>query len=206
MKLDRFFAPFTPPPNTNVVDVLDYWASQRPDQAAFYFSDGEGNDEQITYAQLQQASRSIAVALMERQLTGKQALLMFPPGLDFVKAFFGCMCAGVVAVPAFTPRRNRNVKRLQAISDDAEARVALTVADVRDRAAGMLDDTPSLKELEWLAVDRIPMTQATLGFARFHVRSTGTAAVHIGFYRDTQRSHADPSQHHVQRDGDRLFV
>ena len=160
MKLDRFFAPFTPPPNTNVVDVLDYWASQRPDQAAFYFSDGEGNDEQITYAQLQQASRSIAVALMERQLTGKQALLMFPPGLDFVKAFFGCMCAGVVAVPAFTPRRNRNVKRLQAISDDAEARVALTVADVRDRAAGMLDDTPSLKELEWLAVDRIPMTQA----------------------------------------------
>ena len=46
---------------------------------------------------------------------------MFPPGLDFVKAFYGCMCAGVVAVPAFTPRRNRNVKRLQAISDDAEA-------------------------------------------------------------------------------------
>ena len=156
MNLDRFFAPYTPPPTTNIVDVLDYWAAERPEQVAFYFSDGEGNDEQITYAQLQQASRSIAVALMQRGLTGKQALLMFPPGLDFVKAFFGCMCAGAVAVPAFTPRRNRNVKRLQAISDDAEAQVALTVADVRDRSVGILDDTPSLKELEWLAVDEIP--------------------------------------------------
>ena len=101
MNLDRFFAPYTPPPTTNIVDVLDYWAAERPEQVAFYFSDGEGSDEQITYAQLQQASRSIAVALMQRGLTGKQALLMFPPGLDFVKAFFGCMCAGTVAVPAF---------------------------------------------------------------------------------------------------------
>ena len=67
---------------------------------------------------------------------------MFPPGLDFVKAFFGCMYAGAVAVPAFTPRRNRNVKRLQAISDDAEAAVAMTVADVRDRTVGAFDDTP----------------------------------------------------------------
>jgi 8-amino-7-oxononanoate synthase/acyl carrier protein len=137
------------------VDVLDYWAAERPQQVAFYFSDGEGNDQQITYAQLQRASRATAVALSERGLSGKQALLMFPPGLDFVRAFFGCMCAGSVAVPAFTPRRNRNVKRLQAISDDAEAMVALTVADVRDRAVGILDDTPSLKELEWLAVDEL---------------------------------------------------
>ncbi len=159
MNLDRFFAPFTPPPDTNIVDVLDHWAAERPNQVAFYFSDGEGNDEQITYAQLQQASRGVAAALVQRDLTGKQALLMFPPGLDFVKAFYGCMCAGVVAVPAFTPRRNRNVRRLQAISDDAEARIALTVADVCDRTEGMLDETPNLMELEWLAVDKIPPLQ-----------------------------------------------
>ena len=85
---------------------------------------------------------------------------MFPPGLEFVKAFYGCMYAGVVAVPAFTPRRNRNVQRLQAISDDAEASVALTVADVRDRAMGMLDETPSLQTLDWLAVDEIPVDLA----------------------------------------------
>ena len=66
MNLDRFFTPHTPPPNTNIVDVLDYWAAERPDQVAYYFSDGEGNDKQITYAQLQRASRSVALALLQR--------------------------------------------------------------------------------------------------------------------------------------------
>lgn len=156
MNLDRFFAPYLPPPSTTIVDVLDHWAQERPDQVAFYFSDGEeGNDDQLTYRQLQLACRSIAVELMRRGLPGERAILMFPPGLDFVKAFFGCLYAGVVAVPAFTPRRNRNVKRLQAISDDAQASLAMTVADVRDRALGMLDDTPGLRGLDWMAVDEI---------------------------------------------------
>ena len=156
MNLDRFFAPHSPPPNTNIVDVLDHWASERPDQVAFYFSDGDGAEDRITYAQLQRASRGIAAEMLRRGLSGHRAILMFPPGLDFVKAFCGCMYAGVVAVPAFTPRRNRNVQRLQAISDDARASVALTVADVVDRTEGMLDETPSLRDLDWLAVDEIP--------------------------------------------------
>lgn len=156
MNLDRFFAPYSPPPCTNIVDVLDHWARQRPHQVAFYASDGDGGEEQITYAELQRACRGIAAEMLRRGLAGHRALLMFPPGLDFVKAFYACMCAGVVAVPAFTPRRNRNVQRLQAISDDAEASVALTVADVRDRTVGMLDETPNLQTLDWLAVDEIP--------------------------------------------------
>ena len=52
------------------------------------------------------------------------------PGLDFIAAFFGCLYAGVVAVPAYPPRRNRSLARIQAIVDDAEAKVALTTAPV----------------------------------------------------------------------------
>ena len=160
MNLDRFFAPYSPPPRTNIVEVLDHWVLERPHQVAYYFSDGDGGEERITYAELQRACRAIAAEMLRRGLAGHRALLMFPPGLEFVKAFYGCMCAGVVAVPAFTPRRNRNVQRLQAISDDAEASVALTVADVRDRAMRMLDETPSLRTLDWLAVDEIPLDLA----------------------------------------------
>lgn len=155
VNLDRFFAPYSPPPGTTIVDVLEHWARHRPTQVAFYFSDGDGGEERITYAELQRASRRIAGEMLRRGLVGHRALLMFPPGLEFVKAFYGCLYAGVVAVPAFTPRRNRNVQRLQAISDDAEASVALTVADVRDRAVGMLDETPTLQTLDWLAVDEL---------------------------------------------------
>jgi 8-amino-7-oxononanoate synthase/acyl carrier protein len=160
VNLDRFFAPYSPPPGNTIVDVLNHWSQQRPNEVAYYFSDGEGNDDQITYRQLQEASHAIAAELTGRGFAGERAILMFPPGLEFVKAFYGCLSAGVVAVPAFTPRRNRNVKRLQAISDDAQARLALTVAEVRDRAVGMLDDTPRLRDLDWVAVDQIPPSQA----------------------------------------------
>lgn len=163
MNLNRFFAPFAPPPHSHIVEVLDHWAAERPGQVAFYFSDGDGLDEQITYAELQRASRAVAGELLSRGLAGERALLMFPPGLDFVIAFYGCLSAGVVAVPAYTPRRNRNVQRLQAISDDAEASIALTVADVRDRTADALDDTPSLRALEWLAVDQVKHAAADPG-------------------------------------------
>jgi 8-amino-7-oxononanoate synthase/acyl carrier protein len=185
VNLERFFAPLTPPPNTHLVDCLRYWTEIQPAEPAFYLTDGEQEETCLSYAELDRASRAIAADLMGRGLTGERALLMFPPGLDFVKAFFGCLYAGVVAVPAFTPRRNRNVKRLQAISDDASAKVALTVADVRDRAQGMLDETPSLKELAWLAVEEmdegradqwqpLPLTGKDLALLQYTSGSTGT--------------------------------
>ncbi len=159
MNLDRFLSPFSPP-TSHLVDVLRYWADQQPDQVAFYLFDGEQAESRLTFSELERASRAIAVDLIDRGCAGERAILMFPPGLEFVKAFFGCLFAGVVAVPAFTPRRNRNVKRLQAISDDAEAKLALTVSDVRKRALKMLDETPRLKELDWVAVDQVDLEQA----------------------------------------------
>ena len=74
-------------------------------------------------------------------LEGERALLLYPAGLDFIAAFFGCLYAGVVAVPAYPPRRNRSLSRIQAIADDAEAKVALTTVQVlRTRAAGARPD------------------------------------------------------------------
>ncbi|MBM4091530.1 MAG: fatty acyl-AMP ligase, partial [Planctomycetes bacterium] len=130
VNIDRHLAPYSPP-TTSFADVLSYWTEHQPEVVAYYFSDGDVQYAQITYRELMSASLGIARELLRRGLRGERALLMFHPGLDFMKAFLGCLYAGVVAVPAFTPRRNRNVARLQAISENAEARVALTMADVR---------------------------------------------------------------------------
>ena len=89
-------------------------------------------------------------------MTGERALLLYPPGLEFIVAWFGCLYAGVVAVPAYPPRRNRNMQRIEAISDDAQAKIALTEHDVIDRIEDLLDEAPHLKQLTWLATDRIP--------------------------------------------------
>jgi acyl-CoA synthetase (AMP-forming)/AMP-acid ligase II len=95
----------------------------------------------------------VAAKLQSMNMAGERALLLYPPGLDFVAGLFGCIYSGTIAVPAFPPRRNRNMTRIQAISDNAEATAALSVSDVTDRVAGLLDEAPHLKSLSWIATD-----------------------------------------------------
>ncbi|MEE2781456.1 MAG: SDR family NAD(P)-dependent oxidoreductase [Planctomycetota bacterium] len=154
MNLDGLFAPFDPP-QTNLVDRLRYWAAHQGEQFAFGFT-SDGEDEiRLSYSQVETRARAIAAHLVEAGMQGERALLLYPPGLDFVTAFFGCLFAGMVAVPAYPPRRNRNMGRIQAISDDAEARIVLSVSEVTDRAQGLLDEAPHLQSLTWLATDGI---------------------------------------------------
>ena len=44
---------------------------------------------------------------------GERVLLLYPPGLEYVAALFGCLYAGAVAVPAYPPRFNRPMLRLR---------------------------------------------------------------------------------------------
>ncbi|MEZ6095330.1 MAG: aminotransferase class I/II-fold pyridoxal phosphate-dependent enzyme [Pirellulaceae bacterium] len=156
MNIAELMAPFAPP-ETVFFERLRYWTSANPDQVAFRFLiNGEDDGGHYTYAQLDQRARAIAAHLVSEGLRGKRALLMYPPGLEFVEALFGCFYAGMVAVPAYPPRRNRNMGRINAISEDAEAGVALTTLEVLERSDGMLDDAPSLKNIPWVSTETIP--------------------------------------------------
>ncbi len=185
MKLEHFFHPY-PVPKTHIVDCLRFWAGEVPEQPAFVFlQDGEGDEICWTFAELDRKVRSIAATLQSLGLKGQRVLLLYPPGLDFVAGFYGCLAAGAIAIPAYPPRRNRNMLRIQAISDDAEAKAALSVHDVCDRVGTLLDEAPHLKDLTWLATDRIPEDRAgdwvaprihgeTLAVLQYTSGSTGT--------------------------------
>jgi len=148
-------APFQPP-DISFVHRLRYWAVEQPDEMAFAFLvDGEDELISLTYRQLDQHARAIASRLMAEGLRGERAMLLFPPGLEFVKAFFGCLYAGVTAVPAFPPRRNRNMARIQAISDDAGARAALTVHEITERGRDMMGEAQQQQRVLWLATDEV---------------------------------------------------
>ena len=147
------YGPFSPPA-TNLVDRLAYWASAQADETAFVFlPEGEENEQRITYRQLDARARAIAAQLSAQQLAGERALLLYPPGLDFIAGLFGCLYAGVIAVPAYPPKRNRNMLRIQAIADDAQAAVALTTDEVAQRAGTFFDEAPHLEQLLWLATN-----------------------------------------------------
>ncbi len=184
MHLDYLPGSFFGP--TNLIDLLRHRAEHQANDIAFRFlTDGESEREEWTYGELDRRARSIAVALRDMGLEGERALLLFPAGLDFVAAFFGCLYAGVTAVPAYPPRRNRNMSRIEAIAIDANAKIALTTKPVLERVKAMVGDTPSLQKMVWRSTEQWLDTPAsvwgmpdvhgdTLAFLQYTSGSTGT--------------------------------
>ncbi len=115
---------------STLVELVRWRAVTKPNQRAYtYLKDGGKKEIHMTYADLDQAARAIATNLQRKGLSGQRALLLYPPGLDYITGFFGCLYADVIAVPAYPPdpnRLNRSLPRLQAIVNDAGATVALT--------------------------------------------------------------------------------
>ena len=83
-------------------------------------------------------------------------MLVFPPGLDFLAAYFGCLYSGVLPVPATYPKPRRADARLDAIVEDCTPRVALTTADTL-ATLRLEDQAPAVRDLAWIAVDQCPV-------------------------------------------------
>ncbi|MBV9108095.1 MAG: fatty acyl-AMP ligase, partial [Gemmatimonadetes bacterium] len=141
------------PPDT-LVALLRERSRLHPDRTAFVFlPDGEREGARLTYGELDRHARRIAALLRAGGLAGERALLLFPPGLAFVAAYFGCLYAGVVAVPVYPPRSNRHLDRVQAIVADADARAVVATADVIASLVRHAEATPGLAALRWIAAD-----------------------------------------------------
>ena len=165
--------------------MVRHRARTQPKDIAFSFLvDGELEQVDLTNEELDRQARAIGGWLLSRGLAGERALLLYPAGLEFIAGFFGCLYAGVIAVPVYPPRRNRSMTRIQTIADDAEAKVALTTDTVLSRVEGLIDETPHLKQLAWLDTCHVPagMEQQwrlpdihgeTLAFLQYTSGSTG---------------------------------
>ncbi len=109
---------------------IAHHAKQFPNQTAVKFLRGDSDAEILSYALLQQRIDSVAATVRQRVGVGEQTLLLYPQGLEFVPAFLGCLQAGVIAVPAYPPRRNRSQQRLVGIVKDCAPQLVLTTAEI----------------------------------------------------------------------------
>ena len=151
-----------------VAGLLRARAAERPERLAVTFlADGEAEGGRLTYGELDRRAAAIAAALAGSVRPGERALLLYPPGLDFIAAFFGCLYAGVVAVPAYPPRPNdRSQSRLRAIARDAAPRAALTTEAILAGAVeprGLLAAAPELAGLRWIPTDALSSSAGTAG-------------------------------------------
>ncbi|HSE19509.1 MAG TPA: amino acid adenylation domain-containing protein, partial [Pyrinomonadaceae bacterium] len=129
---------------TTLVDVLRLRANRQPDLIAFTYLTAEQSEEaSLTYSELDRRAAAIAALLQSAVKPGDRVLLLYPPGLDYIAAFFGCLYAGAVAVPAYPPRFNETKRRLDAIVDDALPALALTTSAILPRTKSLSDGRPA---------------------------------------------------------------
>ncbi|MDR2641653.1 MAG: aminotransferase class I/II-fold pyridoxal phosphate-dependent enzyme [Planctomycetaceae bacterium] len=171
---------------SNLVQLVQYRAFTEPDSSAFvYLTNGVDAEIVLTNLDLDRAARRIAAWLQERNMFGQRILLLYPPGLDFIKAYFGCLYAGAIAVPVYPPHRNRSILRIQAIARSAGAAVTFSTEDVIKRVDNFIDEAPDLKKIPWVATTTLEpdledhwsipdINTETIAFLQYTSGSTGT--------------------------------
>jgi acyl-CoA synthetase (AMP-forming)/AMP-acid ligase II len=140
----------------SLVDLLHQRSLHHPDRTAFTFLvDGDTTAVSLSYAALHDRARTIGKLLDAMGVQGERVLLLYPSGLDYIVAFFGCLYAGAIAVPGYPPRFHRSLERLQSIAADAHATVALTTTALLAKTKQWFTWTPELSRLHWLSTDQL---------------------------------------------------
>ncbi|MEX2015726.1 MAG: fatty acyl-AMP ligase [Candidatus Hydrogenedentales bacterium] len=146
------------------VDVLRERAADMPDVRAYAFlADGEDAEVNLTYGELDMQARAIAAVLQAVCSPGDRALLVYEPGLPYIAAWFGCLYAGVVAVPAYPPdpmRLEKTLPRLQVIVQDSDPAVVLASSMVMPLQDFFKALHPAGAATPWVDTERVDVVRA----------------------------------------------
>lgn len=158
-------------------------AARGTSPALTLLGDGENETAKLTYAGLDERARSIAAHLQAAHIPpGDRVLLLYPSGLEFMAAFFGCLYAGVIAVPAFPPRMNRNFQRLQCIFDDARPTCVFTTTAMLSKKEAAAE----MQGIPWVATETLSIESAA------HWQPPALHAGSIAFLQYTSGSTSQP--------------
>lgn len=174
---------------STLVEILQQRASSEPAQVAYtYLANGETPEDRLTYQQLDCKAKAIAAHLQSCISPGDRALLIYPQGLEFIAAFFGCLYAGVVAIPAPAPEASRLKRirpRLESIIQDAECSFILSTSKILSHLEPFITDYKNFKNLSYIATNTIdqnsepnwqknPIKSDNLAYLQYTSGSTST--------------------------------
>ncbi|MFS6826502.1 cytochrome P450 [Cyanobium sp. ATX-6F1] len=184
----------TKQPVQTLVDLLRYRARHQPECVAYVFlSDGEREAEEITYLQLDQQARRIGAWLQVCEPGSEAVGLLYQPGLSFIEAFFGCLYAGLVAIPLQTPPGLKRLEGLSAILRDAGTSLVLTRSDILETLQKGATTCEWARPLRWLATDHLTGDQdpswhhpdRSVDSAAFYQYTSGTTGAPRGLWCPT---------------------
>jgi amino acid adenylation domain-containing protein/FkbM family methyltransferase len=149
----------------SLVGLLRERAILQADSPLYTFLiDGEEEGTTLSYLEVDQQARAIGALLQSLEARGERALLVYPPGLEFVVAFYGCLYAGVIAVPTHITasqfKDKQSLLRFQAIVEDASPFAVLTLSTVLPKLKPLVEGISGLSAARWIATDSIPIQTA----------------------------------------------
>ncbi len=113
---------------SNLTELLSARVGGQADSTAYTFLKDDLEESSISWAELDRKARAVGAWLAEHSSAGDRALLLYPPGIDFLIGFFGCLHARVVSAPLPLPGARTGLEKLALVQRDTEARFALTTA------------------------------------------------------------------------------
>jgi thioester reductase-like protein len=153
-----------------LIEYLEHWAAVQPDKCLYSFLDHEGKErDNYTFLAFHERTRHLA-AYLSREAglqRGDRVLLVYPPGLELLVAFFACARIGVIPVPVYPPTPmsfESGLAKLTFIARDCEARAALTTRGfdrsyqlllAKRKISSLWLSGPALPKLEWITTDQL---------------------------------------------------
>lgn len=145
-----------------LIELLRVRADQDGDRDAYVFlQDGAQVEQAITGAELDRRARALGAWLMRFAEPGARVLLAYPAGLEFITAFFGCLYAGMIAVPAspaHPSQRSATRSRITGVVDSARPTLALTLEELLPALGALLNSNPGAAAPRCLASDSADVT------------------------------------------------
>jgi acyl-CoA synthetase (AMP-forming)/AMP-acid ligase II len=175
------------PAAEELVTLLEHRANAQAAEPAFRFlvnGEVDGPIKELTFAELAQRARTIAAALQRQHVGREPVLLVYPPGLDFIAALFGCLYAGAIAVPVTPPRParpGRSLARLHKVAEDCGARWLLTTQEGAELEPACRQLAPELSAVRWMVTEGLVdergwepprLTPETIAFLQYTSGST----------------------------------
>src|SRR5579875_1503293 len=147
-----------------ITNVLAKQAVECGSRGYLFLRDGDSGEISLSFAELHVQATVIASKLRQIGARGDRILLLFPPGLQFISAFLGCVYGDRVAVPAYPPRKSRGLVRLSAIAEDCKPSAVLTTRGLLENVREWAYRASPDRELSTFAIDEIDCANNLAGF------------------------------------------
>jgi len=126
---------------SNIIELIQERAATQPERLAYRLLRSDGTESSaVHYGELYRRICLVAAFLEVNGMANRQVILLYPTGLEFIYAFFGCLYARAVAVPIAPPRSRPNAERVRAVMKDCDAALVLTTEELLPRVSQLLED------------------------------------------------------------------